>query len=155
MEARIRRGAAVTVPELRSVIYLDANFLIDALVAGSEQEAQIVQWLEAGESLGISAIAWGEFLCGPLSPAAEVIARQLFFTVTPLERVDAEKAAALFNLTGRRSRSFADCCIAAIAVRMGALLATGNRSDFLLMVDHGLELVSFGGSNSAPASPPV
>lgn len=122
------------------MIHLDANFLIDALVVGSEQEAQIVSWLEAGEPLEISSVAWGEFLCGPLSPAAEAIARQLFPGAASLERVDAETAALLYNASGRRSRSFADCCIAAIAIRTGARLATSNRSDFLLMVAEGLEL---------------
>ncbi len=56
------------------MIHLDTNFLIDALVPGSAQEAQLVGWLGAGETLGISALAWGEFLCGPLSPAAEALA---------------------------------------------------------------------------------
>ncbi|RFC45682.1 MAG: PIN domain-containing protein [Verrucomicrobia bacterium] len=48
------------------MIQLDTNFLIDALVSGSEQEAQLVGWLIAGETLAISTVAWGEFLCGPL-----------------------------------------------------------------------------------------
>ena len=53
---------------------------------------------------------------------------------------DAEKAARLFNLTGRRSKSYADCCIAAVAIRLGAPLATSNRDDFTPMVPHGLIL---------------
>ena len=56
------------------MIHLDTNFLIDALVPGSAQEAQLVGRLGAGETLGISALAWGEFLCGPLSPAGEALA---------------------------------------------------------------------------------
>ena len=122
------------------MIHLDTNFLIDALVPGSAQEAQLVGWLGAGETLGISAVAWGEFLCGPLSPAAEAFARRLFPEAEALEGTDAEKAAELFNLTGRRSKSYADCCIAAVAIRAQAPLATSNRDDFTPMVPHGLVL---------------
>lgn len=122
------------------MIHLDTNFLIDALVPGSAQEAQMVGWLSSGKSVGISAIAWGEFLCGPLSPAAEAFARQLLPAAHPLERADAEKAAELFNLTGRKSKSYADCCIAAVTIRQQAALATSNRDDFLRMVPHGLVL---------------
>ena len=122
------------------MIHLDTNYLIDALVPGSAQEAQLVGWLGAGELLGISALAWGEFLCGPLSPAAEALSRRFFPDAEALERADAEKAAELFNLTGRRSKSYADCCIAAVAIRAQAPLATSNRDDFTPMVPHGLVL---------------
>ncbi len=122
------------------MIHLDTNFLIDALVPGSAQEAQLVGWIGAGETLGISALAWGEFLCGPLSPAAEALARRLFPDAAALERTDAEKAAEFFNLTGRRSKSYADCCIAAVAFRAQAPLATSNRDDFTPMIPHGLVL---------------
>jgi len=119
------------------VIHLDANFLIEALLPGSAAETRVVEWLHRGESLGISTLAWGEFLCGPISNAAESLARQL---LPHAERSDAESAASLFNLTGRRSKSFADCCIAATAMRVGVPLATSNRKDFLPLTTHGLVL---------------
>lgn len=122
------------------MIHLDTNFLIDALLPGSAQETRMITWLNAGEQIGISTLAWGEFLCGPLSSAAEASARQLLPVSAPLERSDAEKAAELFNLTGRRSKSYADCCIAAVAIRLQASLATSNRGDFAPMTSHGLTL---------------
>jgi predicted nucleic acid-binding protein len=122
------------------LIHLDTNFLIDALVPDSEQEAHLVRWLSAGEMLGVSAVAWGEFLCGPLSTTAEELARKLLPDSEDFERDDAEEAARLFNLTGRRSKSYADCCIGAVAIRCGAPLATSNRDDFRPMVPHGLVL---------------
>lgn len=120
------------------MIHLDTNFLIDALVSGSAEELRLVGWLSAGKTLAISTVAWGEFLCGPLPSAAEALARQLLPDAANLERTDAETAAALFNATGRRSKSYADCCIAAVAIRSKAALATSNRADFLPMVPHGL-----------------
>lgn len=122
------------------MIHLDTNFLIDALVPGSSQESQLVAWIGAGETIGISSIGWGEFLCGPLSPEAGAMARRLLPQVEPLERVDAELAAMLFNDIGRRSRSFSDCCIAAVAIRAKARLATANRGDFIAMSARGLVL---------------
>ncbi len=124
------------------MIHLDTNFLIDALVPGSSQEAQLVAWLDAGETVGISALAWGEFLCGPISASAEALSRRLFSDAVGLERMDAEKASYLFNRTGRRSKTYADCCIAAVAIRSQAALATSNRSDFTTMVPHGLMLAA-------------
>ena len=121
------------------MIHLDTSFLIDALVPGSAAAAQLTGWLGAGEPVGISAVAWGEFLCGPLPPAAESLARKLLPGAMPLARGEAELAARLFNLTGRRSKSYSDCCIAAISIRANARLATGNTGDFLPMVPHGLK----------------
>jgi predicted nucleic acid-binding protein len=46
----------------------------------------------------------------------------------------------LFNQTGRRSRSLADCMIAAVAIRCGARLATLNAGDFQPVTAHGLNL---------------
>lgn len=122
------------------MIHLDTNFLIDALVPGSPEETRLTEWLTANEPIGFSAVAWGEFLCGPLSAVAEQAARKLLPSVDALAGPDAEHAARLFNQTGRRSKSYADCCIAAIALRAGAQLAASNTSDFKPMVPHGLVL---------------
>lgn len=123
------------------MIHLDTNFLIQGLVPNSAAEAKLQTWRRDGEALGISSISWSEFLCGPLDPAEEALAKMPFPTPEPFLASDASKAAELFNATGRRSRSLADCQIAAVALRCDASLATGDVSDFTLFQNHGLTLV--------------
>ena len=60
--------------------------------------------------------------------------------VEPLIPADSATGAELFNATGRRSRSLADCLIAAVALRLGARGATGNADDFRPLVPHRLAL---------------
>jgi predicted nucleic acid-binding protein len=108
------------------MIHLDTNFLIQALVPNSVSEAKLQMWLRHDEELGISSIALSEFLCGPLTPKDETLAKVVFPAPEPFLASDASKAADLYNATGRRSRSLADCQIAAVALRCGAQLATGN-----------------------------
>lgn len=120
------------------MIHLDTNFLIQALLPGSASEGRLQTWIHDGEEIGISSIAWCEFLCGPLSPEEAALAEVLFAAPEPFLVSDARKASELFNLTGRRSRSLADCQIAAVAMRCNAALATGNLSDFNVFQEYGL-----------------
>lgn len=91
--------------------------------------------------LAVSGMAWAEFLCGPVSAAAVRIWDQLLDgAIEPVDRAVAERAAVLFNHSGRRARSFPDCIIAATAVLHGARLATLNRRGFEVFRDDGLEL---------------
>jgi predicted nucleic acid-binding protein len=122
------------------VIHFDSNFLVAAFQAGSPEETRFSAWLRAKEPLGLSAVAWAEFFSGPLSKRDEALARQLFPRIEALSGADAEMAAQLFNQTGRRSRSLADCMIAAVAIRCGARLATLNIADFQPFIPHGLAL---------------
>ena len=127
-------------PVVEGMFHLDTNFLVRVQVAGSAEETRYHQLVRAGEVAGISTVAWGEYLCGPVSADEEAAARYLVGDIEPLLAGDAELAAQLFNATGRRSRSFADCMIAAIALRSGARLATSNTADFTPFVPHGLSL---------------
>jgi predicted nucleic acid-binding protein len=122
------------------VIHLDTNSLIDALQPGSAAAQQIAVWISQGEQLGVSAIAWSEFLCGPLTEAERKLAMVLVSTPEPFLAADAEKAAELFNQTGRRSRSLADCQIAAVAMRLNAAIYTVNEHDFKPFVQFGARL---------------
>ena len=121
------------------MVHVDTNFLVAALRPNSAQESQVNGWLLGGEGLGISSVAWAEYLCGPLDATGEAIARQMFPSPEALLSSDAEKAAQLFNLSGR-SRSLADCMIAAVAIRCAAKMATINAAHFQPFLAHGLVL---------------
>ena len=137
-------GGRPRVPPLTStaprMIHLDTNFLIQATVAGSPAHGGFRRWSAAGESIGVSAVAWAEYLCGPLDPQAAAFAKQMFPLPESFLAGDAALAAEFFNKTGRRSRSLADCIIAAVAIRCGAKLATINTPDSQPFVQHGLVL---------------
>ncbi|HKO36218.1 MAG TPA: PIN domain-containing protein [Pyrinomonadaceae bacterium] len=112
------------------MIHLDTNFLIQALVVGSGSEEKLRTWVIADENVAISSIALSEFLCGPVSRDELALVETLLGPPEPFLATDASKAAELFNATGRRSRSLADCQIAAVALRCDANLATIKRDGF-------------------------
>lgn len=127
------------------MIHLDTNLLIDLVTMGSPHIAVIRQWLEAGEELAVSAIAWSEFLNGPHTKGqkdavhAIVEGRVLDFTAKA-----AEQASRLFHYTGRKRGSHADCMIAASAMVHNVRVATRNVADFEKFVPHGLLLLPVG-----------
>jgi predicted nucleic acid-binding protein len=124
------------------VIHLDTNFLIGALIAGSAQDSRLRRWLADGIPIGISTTSWAEFLCGPVDEEASELAKQILAPAEPFLVEDAPVAAELFDLGGRRRGSFVDCMIAATAIRVGAELATVNRSDFKRFEPGGLKLAA-------------
>jgi predicted nucleic acid-binding protein len=123
------------------MIHLDTSFLIRALVADTAQDLLLRDLLTRREPLGISCIAWSEFLCGPLQPPQLVLASRLVPRREPFGDSDASMAARLFNLGGRRRGSLGDCMIAATAIRCEAALATDNPGDFGRLEAAGLQLV--------------
>src|SRR6185295_6860720 len=56
------------------MIHLDTSFLIHGLVPGSPEDHALRKWLEDGESLGTSTVAWTEFSCGPLAEGQRELA---------------------------------------------------------------------------------
>jgi predicted nucleic acid-binding protein len=112
------------------VVELDSNFLVAVLYTGGHQSEMLHAWTRVGARIQISAIAWSEYLCGPLDPTAAALARKLISSVEAFTEGDAELASTLFNGTGPRLRSHVDCMIAAHAIRRDATLATLNVRDF-------------------------
>lgn len=124
-----------------AIIHLDTNVLVFGLESSHTVHARIAEWRAAGAALATSSMAWGEFLCGPVSTGAIRVWEQLLGgAIEPVDRAVVERAAILFNHTGRRSRSLPDCIIAATAIVHGARLATLNRRDFAPFRRDGLEL---------------
>jgi len=122
------------------MIHLDTSFLIRALDAGSTQDRQLRDWISDGVVLGMSAVAWTEFLCGPLPSATLVLADDLVGPRRAFTTGDATLAARLFNESGRRRGSLLDCMIAATALGEGARIATMNVKDFRRFEPFGLRL---------------
>jgi predicted nucleic acid-binding protein len=121
-------------------VHLDTCFLIRSLIPGSAEDKALRGWLGRRVQVAISAIAWAEFLCGPLTDPDRVTARKLAGLPLAFGEAQADGAARLFNHGGRRRGSFVDCLIAAAAMADRATLATGNPEDFRDFVDVGLEI---------------
>ena len=123
------------------MILLDTNYLIGALVAGSDESKQVLNWLERGEVLITAMPAWYEFLCGPVSQLQIKAIQSVLTEIVPLDEAQSREAAILFNRTGRRRALRIDPLIASCATLKGALLATRNTSDFEVFVTQGLQLI--------------
>ena len=92
------------------------------------------------EPIRVSAVAWTEFLCGPVAGYDIEQAQTLLDQPVPLAGAEALGAARLFQAGGRRRRSLPDCMIAATAIRAEAELATTNAHDFARFGSEGLRL---------------
>lgn len=124
------------------MIHLDTSFLILALATGTDEDRRLRTWLESDENIGISTIAWTEFLCGTVSEVQVGLVAQLVGPPLAYEDEHAVLAARLFNDAGRRRGTLMDCMIAAVAMSADARLATSNTADFMRLTKHGLRLTN-------------
>ena len=127
------------------MIHLDTGFLISALRRGSAEDRRLREWLAQSQPIGISAVGWAEFLCGPVDVHDVELAARVVDEPVALLASDAGMAAELFNLAGRRRGSLNDCMIAATALRAGASVATTNLTDFRRFEPAGLRVMSGAG----------
>jgi predicted nucleic acid-binding protein len=123
-------------------VHLDTNYLI-AYAGGISAEViqRVEHWISQDRKLCCSAMAWAEFLCGPIEPEDIAAMEILLDHVEPVTPELAAEGARLFRQTGRRSRSLPDCLIAATAIAAQAPIATNNHADFTPFLPHGLQLV--------------
>lgn len=123
------------------MIHLNTDYLVELVTAGSAGGVRVSEWLKAGKPVTTSAVAWSEFCNGPLSKAQKEAAfNVLDRTIADFTWREAEEAARLFNLSGRRRGSHADCMIAAAAIISGRTLATMNKANFERLIPFGLML---------------
>jgi predicted nucleic acid-binding protein len=123
------------------MIHLDANFLIGVANRHLPVESALIGWLQQGEGFAASAIAWAEFLNGPVKPEhIQQMGVVIEHRIISFGVAEAEKASQLFNLTGRRRGSLPDCLIAATAICANARLATQNHKHFAPFSVSGLRL---------------
>lgn len=120
--------------------HLDTSFLIRALKVGTPEDRKLREWIGKGESLAMCTIAWGEFLCGPLSRHEFELADAIIGPRRDFTSEHAAVAARIFNESGRRRGSLIDCMIAAVALTDGDPIATTNTSDFRRFEDSGLKM---------------
>ena len=124
------------------MLHLDTNLMIDLVTAGSPHAHVIKGWLQAGQQLACSAVAWSEFCNGPHSKQQkDAVHAVLEGRVQEFTQEQAEQASRLFHYTGRRRGSHSDCMIAAAAMASGAEIATRNIKDFQRFLPHGLKLL--------------
>jgi len=89
----------------------------------------------------MSAIAWVEFLCGPVDGHQLGLASQIITERTDFSEDHAVIASRLFNESGRRRGTLIDCMIAATAAASDAQPATENVTDFLRFQRSGLQIL--------------
>ena len=123
------------------MIHLDTNYIVGLVTPRSPLEPQILAWMNAGEKFAASSIAWSEFLTGPVT-AGEIsdASRILDNRIVGFGAAEAQRAADIFNLTGRKRPTRTDCFIAATAMCARVRLATNNTKHFAVFVPHGLAL---------------
>ncbi|MEI6389406.1 MAG: type II toxin-antitoxin system VapC family toxin [Spirochaetota bacterium] len=123
------------------MILLDTNYLIGVLVKDSLEAERVRGWLRS-EDLCTTAIAWYEFLSGPVTDEGiALVSAVLRDRILPYSGDQAQEGARLWNATGRIRRLRIDAMIAGAAVVTGAALATSNLDDFEPFRAYGLQLV--------------
>ena len=122
-------------------LHLDTNALIALSDPSHPLFQRIERRLEEGWTAGTDAVAWHEYVRGPmLAEDRERVLLVIENRVSALTRDIAERAAELFNATGRRRASTADCLIAAACLQADAELVTDHADDFAVFTRHGLKL---------------
>jgi predicted nucleic acid-binding protein len=123
------------------MIHLDTNVLI-ALPRLAKHRHALTQRIARGEPAATSALAWFEYVCGPVGESErELVRAAIGSRILEVDEAVAERAAMLFNRAGRSRHLRTDSLIAATALAAGAELASYNARDFALFVPEGLSLL--------------
>ena len=132
-------------------LHLDTNAIIALGDPSHELFLAVEKCLEEGGTVSTDVVAWHEYIRGPVQPAEAARALLILENrVVELTRQTAEAAAILFNATGRRRASTADCLIAAACMAGNATLLTHNVEDFKPFAGHGLKIARLQGLPGEP-----
>jgi len=113
------------------MICLDTNYLIRGVSEGAAEAAELVAWIEAGETLITAMPAWFEFICGPVTQDQTSTMRAFLSEIVPFAETEALEAARLFNAIKRKRSHQVDAMIAGTAVAAKARFATQKISSSL------------------------
>ncbi|MEN9560404.1 MAG: hypothetical protein RLZZ502_1615 [Pseudomonadota bacterium] len=123
------------------MLHLDANALVELPIYLANPESILNHAISKNEPLACSALAWYEFMAGPLDERSLMLAKAVLSGgILPITPPLAVAAAQLFNQTGRKRSLKTDCLIAAHAIQSGAPLFTRNTEDFRRFEAFGLVL---------------
>ncbi|MEW6281852.1 MAG: type II toxin-antitoxin system VapC family toxin [Candidatus Eremiobacterota bacterium] len=115
-----------------NLFHLDTDFLIWALEAPGTQRRRLLELVDSGAEVGMSAVAWYEFSRGPRTPNQLAVARS-FFSLTGIlgfsEELAARSADVFRSLGCPRNRAN-DIAIGVSATASDAILLTRNTRDF-------------------------
>lgn len=124
------------------MIHLDTNVLI-ALPLMAKERHPLALRISKGEAVAVSSLTWFEYVCGPVAETQRQIVRTAVGAqIVVVDEAIAERAAVLFNATGRKRSLRTDSLIAATAIIEGAEFASFNASDFEPFISHGLRLLA-------------
>jgi predicted nucleic acid-binding protein len=123
--------------------HLDTDVLVYACARGGPERVQLLELLEAGAPIAMSAWAWYEFRRGPRTPEQLAAASMLLGEggIVPLSGDIAETAAEIFRSLGSPRRRAADIVIGATAKVCEATLLSRNAGDFVGIVGLDLRVV--------------
>jgi predicted nucleic acid-binding protein len=123
------------------MIHLDTNYIIGLVTKESRLRPILEEWLRNREVFAVSAIAWSEYVTGPVSSQQIRDASAILQgRIVPFGEAEAIIAGKLYNQAGRKRALRLDSFIAAVAISSSAPLATENQKDFLPFVAGGLRL---------------
>jgi tRNA(fMet)-specific endonuclease VapC len=112
--------------------HLDNDVLVHALAGAGPERRRLLALIDAGDEIGISAVAWYEFCRGPRTAEQLAVGRAFFGGdgVAPFDEQLANRAGEVFRLLGSPRKRAADIAIGVTAAEADAVLLTRNRRDF-------------------------
>lgn len=113
-------------------VHLDADFLVKAVSTSGDERSRLLKIAGDETPIGMSVIAWYEFVRGPRTPEQLALASVLVEEddVIAFDSALAQTAGETFRRLGSPRRRANDIAIGTTAAAQGAILWTLNGEDF-------------------------